>query len=95
MKFLERLRASPVFTQMRARTEFEPSYSVLLRHWWQRDIATGWCEHRWRSHQRPYRRRIDAVACNVVFEFSSEPDALAFRLADKHSFRPVHSAAAQ
>ena len=87
MSLAARFRASPEYRAMLARTEFEPSYPVPLRYWWQRDIATGWCEHRWRNHQRPYRRRINAGARTVAFEFSNAADALAFRLASERDFR--------
>lgn len=87
MDFLKRFKESPTYLAMLARTEFAPSFAVQLEHWWLRDRASGWCEYRWRKHQRPYGRRVSAGAQTVSFELSSSVEVLAFWLYAARGFR--------
>jgi hypothetical protein len=80
MSFLTQVRDLPAFVRLRAKGEFDSAGDVSLKHWWKLDIATGWCEWRWRQHGRKYRRRVFVSATQARFEFAHETDVLAFRL---------------
>lgn len=87
MSFIDKFRLNPTVLALRARDAFRPVAVVQLRHWFDLDTATAWCEHRWRSHGRHYRRRIFAADRRATFEFASHMDALAFNLASAGRFR--------
>lgn len=80
MSLAARIGAVPAFVRLRSKGEFQEAGKVSLRHWWKLDVATGWCEWRWREYGLKYRRRVIASEKQAWFEFDRAIDALAFRL---------------
>lgn len=72
--------AMPMIQRIRARHAFVPCGAVPLRHWWQLDAASGWCERRWRDDARHYRRTVRVADCQAEFEFGSDDDTVEFLL---------------
>lgn len=58
-----------------ARHDFVTTVAVPLSRWIDRDQATWWCETKWQHQGQQYRRRIDAVAKLVNFEFATDAAA--------------------
>lgn len=87
MDFITKIRQIPAFMRMWARDNFDSVVRVTLPDWRDLDRATLWCEHRWRSDGRHYRRRVFVDERFATFEFANYVDALAFRLAAAKRFK--------